>query len=259
MRNPPRGLRAAVAACAGLAILAGCGSSGSGSGGAAGSGHSSPASSAGAVNTAARLMARVLAAARAAGSVHIVARAKAGPSTAVYSQDCAANAGRQVVTADHGGLATVLDINGVGYVRGNATALTGFLGAPAKLARRAAGQWISFRPGDDGYQHVVSGVTLTEVLAQITLIGVSRTGAVRTVAGHQVIGLRGQVPTGFGIPAGIQGTLYVSATGPPLPVGFQASAGGGAGGENISFSRWGERIRISAPTRSVRVSALIPG
>lgn len=258
MRNPPRGLRAAVAACAGLAILAGCGG-GSGSGDAAGSGHSSPASSAGGVNTGAPLMARALAAARAAGSVHIVADAKAGPSTAVYAQDCAANVGRQVVTADHGGQATVLDINGVGYVRGNATALAGFLGAPAKLARRAAGEWISFRSGQDGYEHVVSGVTLTEVLAQITLIGVSRTGAVSTVAGHRVIGLRGEVPTGFGIPAGIQGTLYVSATGAPLPVSFQASAGGGAGGEKISFSRWGERVRVSAPERSVRVTSLIPG
>jgi len=204
-------------------------------------------------------MSSVLAAARAVGSVHIVAQAKAGPSTAVYAQDCAAHVGQQVITADRGGLATVLDINGVGYVQGNTAALTGFLGFPAALAGRAAGQWISLHTGDDGYQHVVSGVTLTEILAQITLIGVSRTGAVAAVAGHPVIGLRGEVPTGFGIPTGIQGTLYVSATGPPLPVSFQASAGGGAGGENIDFSRWGEPVRVTAPAPSVRISTLMPG
>jgi hypothetical protein len=177
---------------------------------------------------------------------------------ALYTQDCAAQAGRQLITVGGGGKATVLDVDGVGYVNANAAALTGFLGFPAALASRTAGQWIAFHSGDSGYQHVVSGVTLSEVLGQIALLGASGSTVARTVDGRSVITLHGQVPPGWGIPTGVQGTLQVSATGQPLPVSFQASVGGEAGGEQITFSSWGEPLQLAAPPASVPVGTIVP-
>jgi hypothetical protein len=230
---------------AGVALLAGCGGPQPG-----------PASPGAPASPAARTLVRVLAATRAAGTVHISVQARQGPFTATYSSDAGVNVGRQKVSAGDGGTATILEVNGVGYFQANEKGLVGFLGVPQALARRYAGRWISFQPGGMGYQRVVSGVTIGSVADELELTGeVTETGA-STVAGQAVRGLSGGSPVAWNAPAGITAKLYVAAGGKPLPVLFEGGVAPSL--ERVTFSHWGEPLKVTAPT-SVLPSSVLSG
>jgi hypothetical protein len=224
---------------AGVVLLAGCGGSQPGQ---------APSSQA------SQKLARVLAVTRAAGTVHITVQARQGPFTATYSSDAGVNVGRQKVTAGDGGTATILEVNGVGYFQANEKAMTGFLGVPQELARRYAGRWISFRSSDPRYQRVVSGVTLGSVADELQLTSpVTPTGR-STVAGQAVDGLAGGSPVAWNAPAGITAKLYVAASGKPLPVLFEGGVSPSV--ERVTFSHWGEQLKVTPPTAVVPSSVL---
>jgi hypothetical protein len=232
--------KAAVLTAGVIILLAGCG----------GSQGSANASSPHAVKT----LARILAAIRAARTVHISVHARVGPNTATYSSDAGVNVGRQKVTAGDGGWATILEVNGVGYFQANEKGMIGFLATPQALAQRYAGHWISFQPGGMGYQRVVSGVTLGAIADEMELTGAITPKGTSTVNGEAVSGLNGGVPLAWNAPAGITATLYVAAHGKPLPVLFEA--GVAPSGYHVEFSRWGEPLRITAPTSALPSSVL---
>jgi hypothetical protein len=223
----------------GVVLLAGCGGTQQG-----------PASS----GRAGQALARVLAATRAAGTVHISVLARQGPFTATYSSDAGVNVGRQNVTAGDGGKATILEVNGVGYLKANAKALAGFLGIPQALARRYAGRWISFRSSDPRYQRVVSGVTIGSVADELALTSpVTQTGKTE-IDGQVVNGLNGGTPVAWNAPAGITARLYVAARGKPLPVRFEGGVAPSV--ERVTFSQWGEPLRVTAPASALPSSVL---
>jgi hypothetical protein len=196
----------------------------------------------------------VLAATRAAGTVHITVQARQGPYSATYSSDAGVNVGRQRVTAGDGGTATILEVNGVGYFQANEKGLVGFLGTPQALARKYAGRWISFPPGGMGYQRVVSGVTIGAVADELELTGeISQTGAA-TVDGQAVQGLTGGSPVAWNAPAGVSAKLYVAASGKPLPVLFEGGVAPSL--QQVRFSHWGEPLKVTAPTAVVPSSVL---
>jgi hypothetical protein len=230
---------------AGVALLAGCG------------GPQQGAASPGApVSPAAQTLARVLAATRAADTVHISVEARQGPYTATYSSDAGVNVGRQKVTAGDGGVATILEVNGVGYFQANEKGLIGFLGTPQALARKYAGRWISFPPGGMGYQRVVSGVTLGAVADELELTGEITPAGKSTVDGQAVEGLTGGSPVAWNAPAGITAKLYVAANGKPLPVLFEGGVAPSI--QRVKFSHWGEPLKVTAPT-SVLPSSVLSG
>jgi len=228
---------------AGVVLLAGCGGSPQG-----------PASPGSPASHAAQTLARVLAATRSAGTVHISVKVTIGPNTATYSSDAGVDVGRQKVTAGDGGEATVLEVNGVGYFQASEKGLVGFLGTPLPLAQRYAGRWISFQPGDLGYQRVVSGVTIGAVADELALTGDVTTAGASTVDGQAVNGLNGGIPLAWSAPAGVTARLYVAARGKPLPVLFEGGVPPSV--ERVEFSRWGEPLRVTAPASTVRSSVL---
>jgi len=232
--------RAAALTVGAIILLAGCGGS---------QGSANPSSA-----HAAKTLARMLVAIRAARTVHISVKARVGPNTATYSSDAGINVGRQKVTAGDGGEATVLEVNGVGYFQANEKGLIGFLATPQALAQRYAGRWISFEPGGMAYQRVVSGVTLGGIADEMALTGAITPTGTSTVNGQAVDGLNGGVPLAWNAPAGVTATLYVAAHGKPLPVLFEA--GVAPSGYHVEFSRWGEPLRITAPTSALPSSVL---
>jgi hypothetical protein len=160
------------------------------------------------------------------------------------------------VTAGDGGVATILEVNGVGYFQANEKGLAGFLGVPQGLARRYAGRWISFQPGGMGYQRVVAGVTIGAVADELELTGEITPSGVTTVDGQPVRGLTGGSPVAWNAPAGVTAKLYVATKGKPLPVLFEGGVAPSI--ERVTFSRWGEPLRVSAPT-SVLPSSVLSG
>jgi hypothetical protein len=246
----PRGLALAFAALTGLA-LAGCSGPGQKP-----SAHAGPTGSPRLADLPPKqILSEALAAARAAGSMHSESTSRVGSFSFIFSDDSSASGGRQVITISGGGHMTIVLVAGVGYVRGNAAALAGFLGLPAQTAIQVAGRWISFSKGDPGYQQVVTGVTTQSTLDEITPAGALTKTGVRTLDGQLVVGVRGTVPASAGGPATTL-TLYVAATGRPLPVSAQ---GGQQRPLTVVFSRWGEPVPVAAPRNAIKFpSALAP-
>jgi hypothetical protein len=240
----PSSLASALAALSALGLaaglVAGCTASAS---------HAPAARSGLAALSPKQILARADAAATAAGTLHFYSSTQDGRSFIVFNDESAPGGGSQDITISGGGQMTVLVVAGVGYVDGNAAALQGFLGLPAATAAQLAGQWISFTPGDPDYQQVVAGVTTSSVLGEVTPVGALTATGPATVDGQSVVGVRGAAPASANMPAGSKITLYVAASGRPLPVGVLE--GSGSDQTDITLSRWGERVSVAAPSHAV--------
>jgi len=238
------GLAAALAALGALAGLAGCASPAR---------SSAPAGLAG--DPPPFVQAEALAAAQAAGSVHVDMTSSSGSGATVYSADVSSSAGRQVITITGGGQATVLDVAGIGYVTGNRTALTSFFGFPAAASSRLAGRWISFRTGQPYYQQVVKAVTLGSAIGVVRLSGRLASHGTGRVGGQPVIAVRGTAPGVPGVPAGTKATLFVATTGRLLPVSYLEVSGSIR--LSAVFSRWGETVSVAAPRDAIPVTSVM--
>ena len=261
----PRGNAIALTASAllGLGMLAGCtfgGSSASPAGASARAASGTPSAS-GPVVSAPRLLSAALAALRAGGSVHVDITSVAHGGSVAFSDDATGRGGRQVVTIDGDGHATILLIDGVDYVQADAQGLQALFDVPVAQAEQAAGQWISLRPGEklgtSTYDDVTAGITLSSVATELQLGSPLSKTAPATVAGQPVIGVQAPLPASDGL-RGAKMVLYVT-DGPALrPVRYEL-VGGGSTQNTISFSRWGEKLTLTAPANAVPASSLTSG
>lgn len=238
-----RGLTAALAAVSGLAWLAGCASQ-------------TPQAPVGLAGDPPQfIQAEALAAAQVVGSVHIDMTSSSGSGSTMYRSDVSSSTGRQVITITGGGEATVLDVAGVGYVSGNPAALVGFFGFPAAVSARLTGRWVSFRSGQPYYQQVVDALTLGSAVGVVRLSGRLTSKGVHRVGGQPVVGVHGTAPSVPGVPAGTKATLFVATTGRMLPVSYQEASGGLR--LSAVFSRWGEKVSVTAPRHAIPISSVI--
>ena len=162
-------------------------------------------------------MAASLAALKAGRAVHIAISTTLADGSITYSDDATADGGRQYITLSTGGQVTVLYVGGVGYVRGNAQGLAGFMDVPSPQAQSLAGQWIAVHPGQDlggsSYADIVAGITLSSVASEIALAAPLALTAPATVAGQRAIAVQGRVPASKQPPASARVTLDVAAAG----------------------------------------------
>lgn len=219
----------------------------------AGSGSTAPA------GRAASIAAAALASLEAGPAVHVdITSADTANGTTSYSDDATPTGGQQIITIDGTQHATILFIHNVGYLKANAAALTGFIGAPAAQTPALAGKWLSFQPGDTlgttTYASLVAGITLSSVASEIKLSGPDTVTGPQTVNGQSVLAISSPVPTSQQLPSSARMILYVSAGG-SRPVTEKLS--GVAGAENqYSFSHWGESLHLTVPSDALPVSSL---
>jgi hypothetical protein len=201
----------------------------------------------------AQILTKALAAAEAAGSVHFTATERSSSGGGTDNQYAAADSGTQVSTYTSGASATFLLVGGVGYLRGNASALAElFRGKPVSSL---VGKWIATHPGDPGYEDVTNGMTLGSALTEFTPTGTLTTTGLKTIQGKAVIGVKGVAPPNIAVPEGQPAILYVMATGQPLPVSFQAGAG--VDQETTTFSRWGDVEHPVAPANPLPITSVV--
>jgi hypothetical protein len=254
-----------TSALAGLALLAGCGSSTSSSptatAAASSSAPATTASSAAAVpaSASARLGA-AQDAVRAAGGVHVDIASSASSASVQLSDDSTASGGRQLVTFDKTGHATILFISGTAYLKGDAPTLEGFMGCDQAQAEAAANQWIYLKPGNklcgSNYDLVTDGITLSSVASELAMKnGTATTTAPATMAGQRVVGVQGQ-PSGAQIPAPAKEVLYLTDDARLRPVLSEQTAAGVK--SEISFSEWGEQLTLTAPKGAIPASSITP-
>jgi hypothetical protein len=252
----PSALFAIAAALGATALLAGCG------GGTTSSNPPAPtAKPSASTSTAAsvaslppsQILTKALAAAAAAGSVHFTATDRSSSGTSTYVQNASSDGGTQVITKTSGKV-TIRMVAGVGYLRTGNAAVLGQL-FPGKSVSPLLGRWIVAHPGNPGYQDITVGITLASVLPEFTPTGTLTSTGLQTVDGQSVIGVKGVAPSTAGIPQDQPVTLYVLATGQPLPISFQG--GSGTDQETATFSKWGQTVSTAAPANPLPITSVI--
>ena len=177
-------------------------------------------------------------AAQDAGSVHVVSIIQQQGRSATYVNDTATDSGRQVITSG-GAQVTVILVGETAYVNANQLALSTLFQGSAGVSRRFADKWLSFPSSGKDYKQIAQTLTLGSLLQQVTPTGTIVKLAPSVVDGRSVIGFRGELP------GGLVGTLYVSATGSPLPVELVSNGSGAV--TTSTFSAWGAPAKVVAP------------
>lgn len=237
----------AVTGVVGIVVVAttvvGCGSSGGLSG-----------------KTAAQVLALANAAATAKRSVHLASTTSVAGQSQTSIYDVSTSQGIQTLSGSTGS-STVIVVNGVAYQKGDAAFLQKAEGFPASAASELAGRWISFKPGDNGYQQISSGDTLSSALTEATPTGTLTLLKPTSVDGQAAVGVTGGLAADAA-QSGVTGTevLYVAEDAPHLPIQvvLHVTQAGQPGSATVTFSHWGESVNETAPTAAVPISALTP-
>jgi hypothetical protein len=189
------------------------------------------------------ILAEAVAAARSADSMHFDEQVTASSVTVDAVGDALPTVGRQVASGSNGAVMTEVVVPGSTYLRGNAAALTGFLGLPAKTAARVANRWLVLHAANPNYRQITQGITGNSVLASITPVGSLTKAKLQKIGSQPVIGVVGKAPASSELPAGSDAELWVAATGNPLPVAAEELSSSGDRIE-LAFtqSSWGAKV-----------------
>lgn len=177
----------------------------------------------------------VIAAARGQRSVHYVSHSSGNGSTVTQEADVARDRGIQRITFTANGRTghvTVVVVNGVVYVRGDAFALQNDERFTASEAQSDAGAWVLIPQGSRLYRDTATDVTLPSAVADLRLVGHVAAANASAVTGTLV---------GVGVPA----TLSYVPGRPPLPVKEVIHVPGGSA--SVVMSRWNEAVDVTAP------------
>ena len=206
------------------------------------------------------VLAAGLAALKAGTAVHVAISSTTSQGAITFSDDATAHGGRQLITTSYGASMRILFVAGVGYVEANVAGLVGLEQVPQAEAQSEADRWISISPGQElgqnTYDDVVDGITLSSVATELSIAGPLTLSGPTTMGGQRVIGVQGHAPASMQLPATARVTLYVAAS-DARPLRYQVS--GVSGYENqITFSDWGEKLALTAPSGAVPASGGTP-
>ena len=203
---------------------------------------------AGTAKTPVQLYTGALTAARAQHSAHYIAVSSFGGRTVTIVGDAARDRGIQKITVKQGtqvGHVTVTVVSNIAYVRGDAATLKSYMGFTPADATKYGGRWLSIKPSQPRFAPVAEAVRLLSTINELQMPPPFTTLPTTTVAGQRVNGVRSKFTQ-----AGhdVTETLYVRASGPPLPVRQVATATGIA--VSTTFSRWNEAVHVTAPAHA---------
>lgn len=182
----------------------------------------------------------------------------AGDST--ESEDIGVTSGRSVSTSGSVSITAML-VNKVVYVVTGTAGVLVASGIPQAEAANLAGKWISIKPGDSygkgplNYVMGVRGMTIARQAEGLRLAApVTRTES-RTIQGQPVYGVSGGASTYYGGTAkSAVVTVYVAASGAPLPAAVSVHANSGV--TTCNFSKWNEPLNLTAPANAVPLASI---
>ena len=188
------------------------------------------------------------------GWVHEVSTGHGSGHTLSMVNDIGVTEGRQVIDSD-GARSTVLVINDMAYINGDAAAISNYFQLQTSNPQEFAGQWISIPPSASSYFGAVSAsVTLASDFHNVSFLGPFTARPETTLHGVKATPVVGHVsgPTGGKkVPA----TLYVTSAGKTLPV--ELSASDRQISETVKWSRWGEAVTLPLPGQAVPISTVL--
>ncbi len=169
--------------------------------------------------------------------------------------DTGATSGSQTLVVHNGNLTermSALLVGSTGYLNGNATALHHVIGLTNAQSSKYAGTWLSFPTSNSGLAQLVAGLLNAQVPSELQMGGPYTYGTAATVNGRHALAIRGSQSTQSG--GKVPVVLYVSASGAPLPIQELTNPGGGGSSAirgSVTFSSWGQKTSVKAPSHSV--------
>ena len=192
--------------------------------------------------------------------VHFVSHAKQGNVTFSVTGDTGVKSGAQTLTLKQGSTLehmTVLLVGSTGYINGNPTALKDVIGLSKTAASKYAGTWVSFNATKQQYGDLVAGLLDSQVSGELKMNGPYHFGTTKTIDGKSATAIVGKVTDDSG--DAVASTLYVAASGAPLPVEQTTGPSGkGTIAGTVTFTKWGQTLSQKAPAHSISVTKL-PG
>jgi hypothetical protein len=148
------------------------------------------------------------------------------------------------------GFITALVVGTTAYFDGNAKGLT-LLGFSPAAQQSEAGKWISVtEPANASvYEEISGGLTCSSVSTNLGMSAPITELRESKVLGQNVIGLKGTASHTSATQTGTTDTLYVAASGTPLPVELVQANSSSA--NTFTYSHWGSAPRVSAPRGAV--------
>ncbi len=175
-----------------------------------------------------------------------------GQSQTITSQ-AGPGIGIQVLTSTSGGSTdhmTVELVHHTLYVKADLGFLEGTFGLTSGVATPFIQRWAVVEKLNPSYRNVLSSVTITSAMSFLAGAGAVSVSTPTVVNGVNVNVLRVVIPKSAASPSGTE-MLYISRTGPPLPVGIHFVGSGYSVTER--FSQWGKSFTVHAPTTSLRL------
>jgi hypothetical protein len=204
----------------------------------------SASASAASAKTATEILQLSVGSMRVAGSFHYTSTSSIGGKVALsLSTDSSLNDGVQIQKLD-GGTETTLLIGKKLYMKANAKAYAQDFGVKKSTL---ANKWVLIPTSNKNYSNIAEAILVPSVTQELVDIGSITNAGEVTVDGQSAIALKGN--------AGSSGTeyIYVSLKKPYLPLGVsaQATENGKKLTNELVFSKWGEKFKVSAPATYV--------
>lgn len=179
-----------------------------------------------------------------------------GDSTDAF--DIGVASGR-AASSEPGFTITSMLVDGMAYLSTGNAGVWESEGIPqAEADKLAAGEWLSIGPGQSYgnemlfYAKAIGGLTVADQVDSLRLPGtLKRTGAT-TAQGVPVYGVSGQAPSSTGLDGTV--TIYIAATGAPLPVRETIHASDF--NRTCDYSGWGKPLNLTAPSNVLPVTAI---
>jgi hypothetical protein len=197
-------------------------------------------------------LASALAAAIKKGSVRVTVQFASGKTTGEVVQDSTKTSGIQTVAIGKERISILLS-KGTAYFTANEQGFESYFGFPQGASATLSGEWVSVIPSDPSYGTLTSGMMLNSALKEVTPTSPLLFGKASKVNGQSTLSIAGDGSPGEG-----RTTLFVARRGTPLPVEAvsEGTDTGKQAEEIVTFSRWGEKVKVPVPTKSIPISDL---
>ena len=208
--------------------------------------------------TASALLDSALSAMQAQQSFHMACTTTSSTGTSTDTMDVSVASGRDVTNEGAFTIANLL-VDGIAYVSTGNAGVWESEGIPqAEADKLAAGEWLSIGPGQSYgnkylyYAEAIAGLTVADQVNLLRLSGTLRRTGATTAQGASVYGVSGDTPS-FKGPENAQ-TVYIAATGAPLPVSETIHSSSGTG--TCDYSGWDKPLNLIAPSSVLPVTAI---
>lgn len=208
--------------------------------------------------TASALLDSALSAMQAQQSFHVACTATSSTGTTTDSLDSGVASARDVSDQGDYNFKTIL-VDGIAYLNIDNAGVWESEGIPqAEADKLAGGEWLSIGPGQSYgnkylfYAEAIGGLTMADQVNLLRLSGtLKRTGAT-TAQGVSVYGVSGHEPPFRKLDAEV--TLYIAATGAPLPVSETTQTSSSTA--TCNYTDWDKPLNLTAPSNVLPITAI---